>query len=175
MVGSDIDAGTDEGLSVSADGGDSWKTSLPKNDGPAEYSALAVAVADSTVYVANGAGLLISDDDGSTWRTAGQAEGLASDEILGLYASGAVVYARTANGLCVTTDRGASWNTYSASSGLGDDRILGVHVSGSSIYAATGWGVCPFRWTAANRGRRSFVTMDLPANRSTTLPLPLEI
>jgi len=67
-----------------------------------------------------------------TSKTSGNS-GLASNNLLGVYANGNNIYAATiGNGLSISTNGGSSWTNYTTSNGLGSNDVRGVYAMGNS-------------------------------------------
>ena len=102
------------------------------------------------------------------------ANGLGSNNVLGVYVAGSTIYAATDAGLAISTNGGTSFTNYTTANGLGSNFVFNIFVSGSTIYAATsGLGraraaVFPFRRTAV---ARSPITRQPTALRAITCRL----
>src|SRR5262249_23730707 len=95
--GQSIFAGTQSGLWRSNDAGASWTiTSLPEN------LAVNAVLADGSNLIAGatGSGVLISTDDGATWKPFN--DGLTNLDVLSLIDFGGRLFAGTKNGVMVT-------------------------------------------------------------------------
>ena len=68
-----IIAATDAGISISTDGGLSWRNSAANGLG---YGINCIVVSNSIIYAATEAGLSVSTDRGESWTTYTKANGL---------------------------------------------------------------------------------------------------
>ena len=72
------------------------------------------------------------------------ADGLGSDDVLGVYADGSNVYAATLSGLSISIDGGTSFPTTFTTvtaPAIGSNAVRGVYADGLNIYAATDGGL----------------------------------
>ncbi len=69
------------------------------------------------------------------------ADGLGSNEVLGVYESGGILYVATRGGLSTSTNGGDSFTNKTTADGLGENNVYGVYESGGVIYAATRGGL----------------------------------
>ncbi|WP_207679733.1 DUF11 domain-containing protein [Desulfonema magnum] len=117
---------TSGGLSVSADGGDTF-TNKTTAHGLGDDCVRGVYAAGSTVYAATNGGLSVSIDGGNTFINKTTAHGLGDDRVRGVYAAGSTVYAATNGGLSVSADGGSSFTNKTTAHGLGHDHMCGVY------------------------------------------------
>lgn len=132
--------GPSVGLITSADAGETWEAvSL---EGVADFHALTYDRASGTMTGAYGERLLISDDDGATWR-----EGAAAAPY-NLLATTSGLMMTSADGLSVSTDAGESFQPVEGAPPLvllasDGDTVIGVDLDGS-IWLRDAGG----QWTA---------------------------
>ncbi len=95
---------------------------------------------DNIVYAASGR-LFISTDGGHTWVKRTWSNGLASNNVLGVFAVGSTVYAAAYGGLSISTDGGSTFMTKTLADGYGSNWVNGVYTVGSTVYVPTGGGL----------------------------------
>lgn len=139
VVGNTIYAATRSGLSISTDGGKSFKNKSTAN-GLGHNQVMGVYVVGSTVYAATWSGLSISTDGGDKFTNRTTANGLGHNITLGVYALGSTVYVATINGLSISTDGGQTFVNRTTANGLGRNTVNAVYVVGSTVYAGTEYG-----------------------------------
>jgi sugar lactone lactonase YvrE len=141
-AGSTIYAATDQGLSISTNGGTNW-TNYTTGSGLGSNNMRGVYAASSTIYAATyGGGLSISTNGGTNWTSYTTGSGLASNFTTSVYASGGTIYVGTeGGGLSISTNSGATWTTFNTGSGVANNNVAGVYASGGTIYAATQSGL----------------------------------
>ena len=89
------------------------------------------------------------------------ADGLGSDDVLGVYADGSNVYAATLSGLSISIDGGTSFPTTFTTvtaPAIGSNAVRGVYADGLNIYAATDGGL-----SISTDGGATFTTVTTPA------------
>ena len=137
VVGSNVYAGTDAGLSISTDGGATF-TNKTTTDGLGSNDVRGVYVVGSTVYAATypvgwpgtGGGLSISTDGGTTWTTKTSPD-LGSNFVTSVYVVAGTpnaIYVGTKlnnyvtydGGLSTSTDGGTTWTTKRSGLAAGD-------------------------------------------------------
>jgi hypothetical protein len=138
--GSTVYAATNDGLSISTDGGASFSNKTTTN-GLGNNTVREVFASGSTVYAATEGGLSISTDGGASFANKTTTNGLGWNLVYGVYASGSTVYAATFGGLSISTDGGASFTNKTTTNGLGANLVYQVYASGSTLYAATNGGL----------------------------------
>jgi len=130
VLGSNIYASTDGGLSISKDSGLTWSTLV-------QSIKSSFAFTGNKVYAASDiSGIYVSFNNGSTWVNKTTENGLPSNIVHHVIKTGSVLYAGTDNGLAISTNDGSNWKTI-----LKDIPIRRISVSGTYIYAATPNGV----------------------------------
>lgn len=133
---------TDNGLSVSRDGGQTVVTYTTAQGLICNFTTGVYAAGDD-IYVTTTRGLSISHDRGANWTS------YNLHQTAGVYVTQSngkkIIYVATAiNGLLFSMDDGVSWKSYtSTTKGFGSNRVLGIYTSndGQYIYAATDGGV----------------------------------
>jgi hypothetical protein len=138
--GSNLYAATNNGLSISTDGGITFTNKTIAN-GLGNNDLTSVFVDGANVYAGSNSGLSISTDGGITFTTKTTANGLGDNLVLGVFAQGVNVYAATSGGLSISTDGGITFTNKTTTNGLGNNFIFGVYASGSNVYAATNGGL----------------------------------
>ena len=163
MAGSSraIIATTAQGVFRSTDGGLNWQDisgNLPAGTQltPLEYPT---ALGDSFILWAGTGGVLISDDDGATWRASNQ--GLPAHAFVGNVAAyGNDLFASLADGaLYRSADRGASWVKQSDDFAFGKT-VYAALKTGTTLLVGTGDGVYRSEddgrnWLRSNDGLRN--------------------
>jgi hypothetical protein len=149
-VGNKVYAATNNGLSISTDGGLTFTNKTIAN-GLGANAVRGVYVVGDTIYAATippfgqpGGGLSISTDGGLTFITKTTTNGLGSNDIYDVYAVGNTIYAATlGGGLSISTNGGTTFTTYTTANGLGSNNVLGIYVDVTTgkIYAATNGGL----------------------------------
>ncbi len=103
--GSNIFAGTDDGISLSSDQAKSWNYAV---SGMTDISVEALAVSGQNIFAATGTGVFHSSDDGKTWS--GVNNRLPNYPYNTIAVSGNTVFAGAFfNGIFRSTDNGSSW------------------------------------------------------------------
>lgn len=106
--------GSHQGVSVSADGGDSWQV-VGSLDGA---DAMGWAFTDDAIFVGGHPGLYVSTDDGETFEQ--RTEGLPNTDVHALGAGGGVIYgASPGAGFFASTDGGETWTVRNEEVGRG--------------------------------------------------------
>lgn len=140
--GSNVYAGTNQGLEISADGGATWNN----HSFGANKIVWGAWGNGSTVYAATeDDGLWASTDGGATWAK----NGLADNMLRGLFVSAGTLYVSGGGGLSISSDGGATWQNYTSADGLGSDFCLDAYVDGNKLYVATAGGVSVATLTSA--------------------------
>jgi hypothetical protein len=87
--------------------------------------------------------LSISTNSGNSFITKTTADGLLSNNVIGVYAIGSTVYAATqGSGLSISLDSGNSFTiNKTTANGLGSDGLFRVYADGLTVYAATQGGL----------------------------------
>jgi hypothetical protein len=112
-VGSVVYAAADGGVVRSTDNGANWGVVLNS-----AHSVYGVHVDGNSVFAATSAGLKVSADGGLNWTTFTSLNGLASDDVRGVFGKGSSIYAASFfdgtryGGLSVSHDFGATWTAY---------------------------------------------------------------
>jgi hypothetical protein len=159
--GSKVYAATNNGLSISTDGGGSYTNytilnttgggttnGLGSNDVLGVYE---VFNNGDNVYAATTSGVSISRVNGGLGTYTNYTAGLGSTFVQGVYAiatglNGSTVYAATTGGVSVSLDSGQTYTNATTLDGLGSDYTFGVYAVGNglnntTVYAATNNGL----------------------------------
>ncbi len=124
-------------LSISADGGDSWRK---MTFGESYMSG--VAAEDKMIAVAlHGSGLALSLDAGNSWRLVRVMHGLADDIVNDVAISRGSLFVATAKGLSVSHNFGKTWYTSTVANGVASNNIVSVAIAGNRVYVGTDVGV----------------------------------
>lgn len=128
VVGSNIYAVTNKGLSISTDGGTTFKNKNKLNNGLGSDVTLDVHVVGGTIYVStDGGGLSISTNGGAIFTNKTIGNGLGSDIFFSVHESGGTLYIATfGSGLGISTNGGASFSTRTTANGLGSNFIKDI-------------------------------------------------
>jgi hypothetical protein len=129
-TGPTIYAGTEGGLAISTNNGESFTN---YTTGLGDTNVYDIYVSGSTVYAATSGGLSISTDGGKTFTN--YTSGMSSTTVYKVYVSGSKVYAATDGGLAISSDGGHTFTNYNAFGSVND-----ICVSGDTVYAATEGG-----------------------------------
>jgi hypothetical protein len=144
VSGSTIYAGTDDGLSVSQNGGRSW--SIPSD--LAGVSVNHIAASGATAYAGSTDGLFATKDNGATWRRVAltmnghvlsAADGPRANDVLKVACNGSTVCVLTmtkTGGFFVSTNGGTTWQCPK----IGPGKYVsatGISISGTNIYVGT--------------------------------------
>jgi ligand-binding sensor domain-containing protein len=174
-MGGALYAGTDDGVFLSVNNGNTWEAS---NAGLAKDTVVSFAVSNGTLFAGTlHSGAFASAGSAGSWTAANQ--GLPKDpldtnyyvQITDLAAAGGDLYAGTFHaGVFTLRNGGLSWTP--ASTGLGDPDVYSLAVSGNDLFAGTGPGGGVFVssdkgaiWTAVNNGLLYMPGMVYSVNR----------
>jgi hypothetical protein len=131
VIGTNLFAGTDGGVSLSTDNGLTWNnTSLTGT------RVMALAVSGTNLFAGTGAGVSLSKDNGTTWTKV--SAGLpAGKYVTALYASGMDLFAgiSSGNGAWRSTDNGASWTKVDGFPATVN--VFSFFASGSTLFAGS--------------------------------------
>lgn len=151
QVGERLYAGTNSGVFVSNNDGESW-TALNEGLPDAEVSSL-LASKGRIFAGTEGSGIFVSDDGGTSWHASG--EGLTNPRISALVGLNGRLYVGTKGGVFVSQDGGATWQAINE--GLTDTAVNALLVLEDRLYVGTNDGVFVSRnqgatWQTANEG-----------------------
>ncbi len=121
------------GMFRSTDNGESW-TTIENGMGPFQTTVSGIAVDTAGIYVSTFAGLLFSDDSGSTWTNLANV-GSGSDFINCVIASDSTVIASPGQGVFRSTNEGKTWTQ------IGSADIVSFTTHDGDIFAGTETGV----------------------------------
>jgi hypothetical protein len=138
---SGVYAGTDQGLSVSTDGLNSFRPINTVESGLSSGNITAITAIGSTLFVGTDNGLNISTDGGRTFTAKKTTNGLASNRIRHLFVDGTTLYVGTEGGLNISNNSGTTFTTKTVADDLNSDTVLGVWAKGAVIYVATQRGL----------------------------------
>jgi PKD repeat protein len=157
VSGTNIFAGTTNGVFLSGNNGTSWTA---VNTGfPFGFSSiLSLAVSGTNIFASTGAGgIFMSGNNGTNWTAVNT--GIPNTNVNSLTVSGTNIFAGTNSGIFISGNNGTSWTA--VNTGLTNLYVNSIALSGTNIFAGTGGGVYlsvnnGTSWTAVNTG--------LPAN-----------
>ena len=152
ISGTNLFAGTDEGVFRSTNNGTSWTA---VNTGLPTTVVSALAISDTNLFAGTyGSGVFRSTNNGTSWNAVNT--GLTNTNVRVLAISGTNLFAGTDGGVFLSTNNGTSWTA--ASTGLTNTVVWSLAVSGTNLFAGT-WGGGVFlstnggtSWTAASTG-----------------------
>jgi photosystem II stability/assembly factor-like uncharacterized protein len=132
VSGNNLFAGTDKGVYLSVDSGNSW---TQMNNGLTNTAIYSIVVNGSNIFVGTGGnGVFLSSDNGSNWTAVNN--GMTNCDVRSLYFSGSNLYAGTENdGIFISIDNGQSWN--SINNGLINSPFRAFFAFGGAIYAGS--------------------------------------
>jgi ligand-binding sensor domain-containing protein len=146
--GQSIYVGTNSGLSISADGGQTFVTKTI-DDGLGSNQVNALFVDGANIYAGTSLGIYKSQDGGKRFTNLGantdalKATNISSISSLG---DGQHLSIATNNGLFLTADGGASFHQFTTDNGLGSNQVNGSAIDGDrSLVIATGNGISYFK------------------------------
>lgn len=147
FIGADgVFVGTDHGLSLSKDAGETWKT-WTVAEGIGGVRVQRVFATRHSIYLAvwkddeKGAGLSASSDGGRTWRRFTKHNGLPSDEVFDVFVQDHMVLCATSEGVAISSDGGNSWRNVNLLGNVSDRKVLRVFSQGTTLWAATSEGL----------------------------------
>jgi photosystem II stability/assembly factor-like uncharacterized protein len=100
--------GGNSGVMETRDGGTTWKKIADGLEGPVDFHALSISLADPRYAYGAFGGIQISSDGGKSWKLSGA----LPEKTIALAASStdrAILYAATRNGIQKSSDGGQSW------------------------------------------------------------------
>jgi photosystem II stability/assembly factor-like uncharacterized protein len=125
-----------QGIALSLDCGQSWKTINPLSRlDPVDAYELAAAICQNAIFIpAFGKGIFRSADSGATWTDV--SSGLGDLKVWALAVLGTSIFAGTeSGGIFRSTDQGNHW--IEVNTGLNERRIRTLSVLGSTVFAGT--------------------------------------
>jgi len=151
--GSNIFAGTNNGIFLSTDNGTSWN---PVNTGLTESTFPALAASGNNLFAGAAHGISLSTNNGMSWKPVNTGLALNPD-IRALAVSGSTILSGCYAGFGVfrSTDNGSNWTL--SSTGMTNTGVTAMLSVGSTLFAATIHGVFSSTdngdtWLAANNG-----------------------
>jgi hypothetical protein len=164
--GSNLFAGTYNGVFLSTNNGTSWTA---VNTGLTNTIVLSLAVNGSNLFAGtDGGGVFFSTNDGASWTAVNT--GLTNTIVLSLAVSASNLFAGTfRGGVFLSTNNGTSWTA--VNTGLTSTFVNAFAVSASNLFAGTGDGVFlstdnGTSWTAVNAGLTNTGVKSLAVNDS---------
>jgi photosystem II stability/assembly factor-like uncharacterized protein len=150
--GSWIYAGTDKGLGISEDGGNTWRRcELLNNDVKSVF-----AMGKEEIYVGTSGGLAITKDGGQTWGNH-----LTSYTVQSIFVTTDTIYIGTpSDGMAISNDEAQTWVWVDSTTGLLSNSVNSIKVLGDRIYLATSTGL-----SISEDGGSTWLTRGLPDNR----------
>ena len=140
VLGNNVYAATNDGLSISTDGGSSFTNKTTANSSLGNNLVNNVYVtSDGIIFAGTEGGLTIFPfADASLGANYTTGAGLGSNSVYDVYASGNNIYVATSGGLSISTNSGTSWTNTNF-----NNAVRGVYVSedGDNIFAATDGGL----------------------------------
>jgi len=140
ISGSNVFAGTYEGIYRSTNNGKNWTT---VNNGliiSTNNSVTAFAVSGTNIlagiYGVNGGGVYLSTNNGTNWTAVNN--GLTNTYIETLAVSGTNLFAGTDDGLFLSTNNGTNWTSVNDS--IKNNAIVSIVISGNNVFAGTNTG-----------------------------------
>ncbi len=162
ISGSNIFAGTDEGVFLSTNDGGNWSavnTGLIYNftnySGPPAVNSLAIS--GNNIFAGTEEGIYFSNDNGTKWTTANN--GLTCPCVSSLTICGSNIFAGSAFGVFISSNNGNDWMV--VNTGLTNIDVNALAVYGSNIFAGTNDGIF---LSTNNGGNWLQVNTGLPAN-----------
>jgi hypothetical protein len=144
--GTDLFAGTYNGMFISSDNGDSW---TPVNNGLKNYYVRSLAVSGNNIFAGTYGGVYLSTDKGNSWNAMNTGMPSSYDTIAySLAVKDSIIFAgiegSTSDGVYLSTNNGDSWtpvNNGFPTTNQGLPQIMSLGISGSNIFAGTGNGI----------------------------------
>lgn len=129
-AGTNLFAGTDGGVFLSTDGGNTW---FAVNSGLYNNVITSLAKIGSKIFAGTSSGVFISSDNGAFWYNSSY--GMTNYDVRCLLTDGDFLYAGTGGGIFKSTDNGNSW--ISSNFGLISQDVYALLLNGSTIFAGT--------------------------------------
>jgi hypothetical protein len=133
VSGSNLFAGTNNGVFRSSDNGTSWSE---VNSGLTDLNVHSLAVKGVNLFAGNYNGVFLSTNNGTNWNIVG----LTNSPVWALFVSDMNLFAGTNYGISRSTDNGLNWSSINA--GLPTNTAcLTFATSGTNLFAGTSQGV----------------------------------
>lgn len=150
LSGTDVLAGTYDGVLLSTNGGSDWSATGMTSD------VYALTVTGSYIFAGNeNVGLSVSSNNGTTWTPAnnGMTPGY---NIISLATSGSNIFAGAGNGIYLSTDNGSNWTAINngltntnVTSIIASSPYLSIGTDGGGVFGSSDNGN---NWSANNSG-----------------------
>jgi photosystem II stability/assembly factor-like uncharacterized protein len=152
--GTNVFAGSQDGLFYSNDSGTTWKKASFNQSYSYSIGVFAFAFTGEKIYAATIEGIFESTDNGKTWSTK---NALKNEGLYSLATNGNNIFAGTFSGLYLSTDFGNTWSNISSGLSLTDNCIWSIVTKDNSVYFACFDGVFVstdngVSWKAINNG-----------------------
>jgi len=136
--GTNIFAGTREGVFLSINNGSSWTA---VNNGLTNPNVSSLAISGTNIFAGTydtggGSDVFLSTNNGTSWTAVNN--GLTNTSIVALTISGTNIFAGTGEGVFLSSNNGSSWTA--VNNGLTSTSVYSLVISGTNIYAGTGGG-----------------------------------
>jgi hypothetical protein len=130
--GSSLYAGTEGGVFLSTNNGESW---FAINSGIYNQTINSILISGSTIFAGSNGGVYITTNNGAMWYNSSY--GMTNQEINSLVTLGNALFAATNGGIFKSTDFGSSW--VSANVGLISQNVNTLCIVGTNIFAGTSY------------------------------------
>jgi len=137
VVGNNVYAATDGGISISTDGGVTFVNKTTAQGLPVNL-VTSIAVVGTNIYAGTASGLAVSTDGGTSFTTKTTVQGLSDDNIRSVAASGTNVYVASGLAVSISADSGTSFIVKTLT---GTPAVRGIFYDSSKIYATTANGL----------------------------------
>lgn len=165
--GNKIFAGTNHGIFLSRDYGQSWKA---VSNGLTDLEVQALAICGNRIFAGTyTAGVFMSEDEGINWKKC--KIGFINPNVISLNVSGSYIFAGTdGKGIFISADSGITWNNVLDRSPY--FRVISLAASGQNIYAGSEHNGIYYspdygkNWVSASNGLGDFTIISLAAKDS---------
>jgi hypothetical protein len=130
VAGSNIFAGTYNGIFLSTNNGANW---TQVNNGLTDTTIVSFAVSGTNIFAGTNNGVYLSTNNGINWTRSNN--GLPNSRVYSLTVSGTKIFAGMGTGIYLSTNDGTNWTLMN--NGLGNSTVYSFAVSGSNIFAGT--------------------------------------
>lgn len=136
--GTNVFAGSQDGLFYSNDSGATWKKADFHLSNTYSIGVFSFAFIEEKIFAATIEGIYISTDNGKNWTTS---NALKNEGLYSMATSGNNLFAGTFSGLYLSTDQGITWSNVSNGLSLTDNCIWSIVTKDKSVYFACYDGV----------------------------------